>query len=286
MSGNFDGDYRVGLNYRNQWRSMKGFAPPHITNSFFLDKRINKEIIKNDFLGAGFTLYKDKSGTAELITQSASGSIAYHKKLGADGKHLVSYGIAAEFVQKSVNYSALTFGDSFSYVDFHTGGTWKYRHSDKLTLTSGISVFHLVKPKESFFGSEDNRLNSRFSLNAGAAYLLNEKIILLPGFLYARQSKAQEFNIGSNVAYKLKDVPMLNITALFGAWFRASGTDAFILFSGIEYNNYQFGLSYDINASSLSKISKHRGAVELSLIYKFFTNPKVEVIKSVPCKRL
>jgi len=302
MTGHFNGDYRVGLNYRNQWRS---FTAPHITYSGFLDKTINKEIIKDDFLGVGFVLYKDNSGTAELVTQSANGSIAYHRKLGVNGEHLVSYGIAAEFVQKSVNYDDLTFGDeydgvlltevisedskgaqSFSYADFHTGVLWNYKYSEKLSLFSGISIFHLVKPKESFFGADNNRLNSKFSFNVGAAYALNEKVTLLPGFLYARQSKALEFNIGSNIAYQLKSIPLLNISALFGAWFRASGSDAMILVSGIEYNNYKFGLSYDFNVSSLRKTSKHRGAVEFSLIYTLFTNPQVGVKKSVPCKRL
>ena len=303
MTGHFDGDYRAGINYRNQWRSLP--VPPHITFSGFLDKVINKEIIKDDFLGVGLTLYKDKSGTAELVTQSANGSIAYHRKLGVDGEHLVTFGIAAEFIQKSVDYDALTFGDeydgvlptkegtdetfpsnSFRYTDFHAGGLWNYRYSEKLSMFSGISIFHLVKPKESFFGADDNRLNSKISLNVGAAYVLNEKVTLLPGFLYARQSKAQEFNIGSNVAYKLKDIPMLSVSAFFGGWFRASGSDAVILVSGIEYNNYKFGLSYDINVSALRNTSKHRGALEFSLIYTLFTNPQVEVKKSVPCKRL
>ena len=118
MTGNFDGDYRGGINYRNQWRS---FTEPHITFSGFLDKIINKEIIKNDFLGIGLVLYKDKSGTAELTTQSVSGSIAYHRKLGADGEHLVTFGIAAGFVQKNLNYDNLTFADQYDGIFLSAG---------------------------------------------------------------------------------------------------------------------------------------------------------------------
>jgi hypothetical protein len=45
--------------------------------------------------------------------------------------------------------------------------------------------------------------------------------------------------------------------------------DAGIVVFGLNYNNLRFFISYDINISKLSAISKGRGGTEFSLIYIF-----------------
>ncbi|MFH1321130.1 MAG: PorP/SprF family type IX secretion system membrane protein [Bacteroidota bacterium] len=301
MTGHFDGDYRVGLIYRNQWSS---FTVPYVTYSGFFDRKINKEIIKDDFLGVGLVLYSDKSGIAELTTQTATASFAYHKRIGADARHLVSLGIEAGIVQKSVNYDDLRFhnqyesvfykpelesgeiysSNSFLYPNIHIGGLWNYLYDERLKIFSGLSLFNLTTPNESFYEADNNSLNMRCLFNAGAIYDLNEKTTLLPEFLFAGQTKDKEFLIGSNALYNLKKSPVLNVSLVFGAWYRVS--DAIILVPGIVYNNYKFAFSYDINVSSLRAASNGKGAFEFSLIYLFNANPKLGIKTSVPCKRL
>ena len=102
--------------------------------------------------------------------------------------------------------------------------------------------------------------------------------------LFSGQAKAYEYLIGSDVGYAVKDVPLTKITAYFGLWYRS--TDALIFVPGLAYNNYRAALSYDVNISSLSNASGGRGAIELSIIYIFNTNPKLGIKRSVPCKRL
>lgn len=299
-TGHFDGDYRAGLHYRNQWRS---FIKPFVTYAGFFDKKFKKELLGNDFWGAGLALYSDKAGTAEFGTQVVQLSLGYHKKLGAD-KHLVSVGVQGGVVQKGINYDELKFGNQYEsvfynpelenketyvnnsivYPQIQAGLNWHFNFSEKLNFNAGFSMFNLNAPKESFYKDSDNKLNTRFTINAGSDIKYNEQITIMPAILVSGQTKATEFLVGSDIGYKVKDVPMLKVIALFGIYYRS--TDALIFVPGLQYNNYRFGLSYDVNLSSLRAASKGRGAIELSIVYIFNQNPKLGITRSLPCKRL
>lgn len=300
-TGSFDGDYRFGVNYRNQWSS---FIKPFVTTSGFFDKLIKKELLGNDYIGVGLALFSDNAGTAEFNTQSAFGSMSYHKKLDSEGKQVVSVGFQGGIVQKGLNYDNLKFGNQYesaffnpdleskenysnlniAYPEFHAGIGWHYNFSEMLNFNAGFSMFNINAPKETFLGDEDNYLNSRMSLTLGADYIYSERLTISPGVLFTGQTKAYEYLLGATMGYTVKDIPLLNVVALMGIWYRS--TDAIILVPGIQYNNYRFGLSYDVNISSLSNASGGRGALEMSLIYIFNTNPKLGIKRSVPCKRL
>jgi len=300
-TGSFDGDYRFGLNYRNQWSS---FIKPFVTYSGFFDKLFKKELLGNDSFGVGLVLFSDNAGTAEFSTQSAIGSFGYHKKIDNEGKQVVSFGLQGGIMQKGFNYDNLKFGNqyesafynselesketfseqSISYPILHAGLGWYYNYNANLNFNAGFSLFNINMPKESFYGAEDNFLNRRMSLTIGADYLYNPLITISPGILFTGQTKAFEYLVGSTVGYKVREVPLLKVIALMGIWYRS--TDAIILAPGLQYNNYRFGLSYDINISSLNNASGGRGALEMSLIYIFNTNPKLGIKRTVPCKRL
>ena len=299
-TGNYDGDYRVGLHYRNQWKS---FIKPFVTYAGFFDKKFKKELLGKDFWGAGLVLYSDKAGTAEFGTQVAQLALGYHKKLGAD-KHLVSVGIQGGVVQKGINYDDLKFGNQYesvfynpelqnneTYVDnsiiypqIQAGLNWRFKYNEKLNFNAGVSMFNLNSPKESFYKESDNKLNTRFTITAGSDIKYNEQITIYPAILVSGQTKATEFLLGSDIGYKVRDVPMLKVQALFGIYYRSS--DALIFVPGLQYNNYRFGISYDINLSSLRTASKSRGGIEISIIYVFNQNPKLGIKRNLPCKRL
>ena len=77
-----------------------------------------------------------------------------------------------------------------------------------------------------------------------------------------------------------------NFEATFygGAWFRATGTDAVIPYIAGEYKDFRLGLSYDVNVSSLSEVSKGKGGFEVSLIYIGRITP-APITVVVPCLR-
>lgn len=301
LTGNFDGDYRFGAIYRNQWSSV---TVPYVTFSGFADMRTKKELLGNDFVGLGLIAYSDKSGTGALSTQTITGSAAYHKMLGTDNKHLFSFGFQAAYVQKKIDYSLLTFHnqyegfeyqstlptgetlgpESFTYLNLNVGVGWTTHVNEKMDVFGTISAFNLTQPKESFLDADDNKLDMRFKMLSGVSYVLNEKMTLHPFLLVESQTNAFEFDLGTYFVYGLKKSALTNTALVLGGWYRLG--DAAVLAVGYDYNNYRFTVSYDSNVSSLRAASNTFGAYELSLVYIFNSKPPLEIKKSIPCKRL
>jgi len=77
------------------------------------------------------------------------------------------------------------------------------------------------------------------------------------------KNKFKEIIFGGQGKYHLNNG---NYKALYaGIWYRNS--DATYFNVGLDYASFHFGISYDLNLSSLSVASNHRGGFEFALIY-------------------
>jgi hypothetical protein len=84
--------------------------------------------------------------------------------------------------------------------------------------------------------------------------------------LFMSQGNISQAVIGLAYGKKLQSA-MDDIRVFAGAWYR--NKDAVIPYLGYIYNNFQFGLTYDINISQLSSsISRYR-SFEVSMVYIF-----------------
>jgi hypothetical protein len=113
---------------------------------------------------------------------------------------------------------------------------------------------------------------------------LNMKFQLEPKVMWMWTTKANDYLFGSNVRYKTQNKI---IPAIYGGVFYRHGIkrtfDAIYPVIGVVYKNFDFGVSYDINMSVLSKGIKRVKTIEFSLIY---TAPSTKVkYKIIPCDR-
>ena len=105
-----DADYRIGVNYRNQWSSI--ISAPYKTISAFADAQLFRDKLDNGWLGLGGVLLSDKAGSGGLRSDKFYGSIAYHQMLGLSS--LLSAGFNLGYVSKRIDPSALKFPDQFN----------------------------------------------------------------------------------------------------------------------------------------------------------------------------
>ena len=104
-----DGDYRLGINYRNQWSSI--MTLPYKTMSAFGDVQIMKDRLENGWVGLGGVVLRDVAGSGNLTSTKVYGSIAYHQMLGYSS--LLSLGFNVGYANKQINTSNLKFPDQF-----------------------------------------------------------------------------------------------------------------------------------------------------------------------------
>ncbi len=305
QTGNFNCNFRAGINYRNQWASV---ASPFVTYSGFFDMPLStvKGFDENDQIGVGLYLFNDRSGEGIMSNFQAVLTGAYHKALGAESQHKLSLGVGVGFMQKRLDQSKLIWGSqwtgdgfdptqssgenfvdgtSFGNFNLDLGLMFKSSALDgDLVYEAGGTIFHLTTPSENFLaGGDDNQLGMRYLGHARAIYMINDKFSVQPSFLYMNQSAAQEIVAGSDFGYVIS-AGTFQGAASIGAHYRFD--DAVIAQIGLDYQNFRFGFSYDITTSSLTNaVNGGVGGFELSLIYRGCSLPVVPKEYVMPCPR-
>ncbi|MCM5527474.1 PorP/SprF family type IX secretion system membrane protein [Parasegetibacter sp. NRK P23] len=284
LTGKFNGGYRIAGNYRNQW--------PTISNAFKTGTAsIDLPILTNriseiDRWGVGVLALTDKSGNGILNNNYLSLSTAYHKGLDEDGYHQLGVGFQGTYAQSRLDGTKLNLGDELdangtwtsptqdplnnvvfnkNYFDLAAGIFYNGATSDWNNFYFGISMYHINKPKESFTDALFY-LNPRVTVQAGGYFPLSETANLHLSAMHSNQASARNTVAGGAVEFLLNQDEYAPVSMYAGAWLRLK--DAVIPYVGLEINNeWRFGLSYDVNTSSLKPASNTRGGIELSLIY-------------------
>ena len=300
-TGRFDGDYRIVGNYRSQWGAV--MDRKYETLGLGYDRSFS---FYGQELSAGLQFYNDNSGLSTLTKNNLMFSAGFHKQL--KGNHF-SLGAQVGMLHKGMDPNKNTFpaewdensgefnnqlgiGNMESFVntnqylfDFNLGFGWARQLTEKLFPEIGVAFFHLNTPEESFMGNP-GELEVRQIYNIRLNYQLSSKYVLSPNVLYSFQNEAQDMVFG--VIGKMKTgVNKAKIDEVFGGVNFRDGFnrnyDATNILVGARRQEWQLGVSYDVNISNLSSVTHYRGAFELSVIYiAQSSKPK---IYNVPCDR-
>jgi type IX secretion system PorP/SprF family membrane protein len=279
LTGDFNGNFRFIGNHRTQWRSV---TTPYQTYALAADAR---EMFNLKGFHGGVVIYNDKAGDARYGTFQCNVSMAYDLYLSDKGRKKLTIGIQPGFTQRSINSDALNFdnqfkGDkfnpannsgenfsrnSFSHVNIGTGLTYGVMVNRDLKFSTGVAVYNLTAPNQSFLNNQQIRLDPRYSIYGRAEITLYNDWSLLPSAMVMVQGKYREILVGSGARYNIniRGNDLKSIT--FGTWYRAG--DAGFIMAGADYKGVNVGLSYDFNFSGLVPASNYRGGFELSMIY-------------------
>lgn len=282
MTGKFDGVFRFASNYRNQWPTINN---AYTTMTASLDMGILKNRVPDfDQFGIGIMGYSDKAGDGALNSNYLGLSVAYHKALDENGYHQIGAGFQGTYMNKRLNTSKLLFEDqltssgftgvtseSFSaqqvnlnYFDLNAGLIYNGTSNGYNNFYFGASMYHINRPKESF-QKGDFVLNARTTLQAGARIPVGSYNSLHVAANHSMQAKAHNTMLGGAFSLNVNNDEENPTNFYLGSWYRFE--DAIIPYVGLEFGEWHFGASYDVNTSSLKPASNARGGVEISLIY-------------------
>jgi len=280
-TGFFDGDYRFAANHRRQWKSV---TTPFSTFSGSAEAVLNGLSDNPIKYSAGLLFNNDIAGDSKLSTTSVAGSFSVQRFIGKDSTHLISAGLQAGIVLRSINYLDLTFDEQFdgdvfnpglgnsenfensrhNYGDLSLGISYLFMNENNFKAGVGFSMQHLNKPDDGFYNTKVI-LPVRSQMHLHLDFPVASRIDLMPSMLLMKQGGYSEFTPGTAVRYRVSALPGRTYSLNVGGWIRTR--DAFIAYTGIEYNYFKAGISYDINNSDLKRASNNRGGYELSLIY-------------------
>ncbi len=281
-------EYRIGMNYRNQWPAIPGVFE---TYSISIDKAM-----PNFNSGIGVLATYDVAGSGDLSTTNIGLLYSYdfninkewHFRPGINFKfYYLGLDIAKLIFNSQITGSGTTPSispppfDNVADVDFATS---LLAYNDR--YWGGFTLDHLLLPKTSFYG-DDTHVPIKFNLFGGMQLVKKTRLrvklkeVLSVAFNFQKQQKFYQTDVG---LYYYKD-PLI-----FGLWYRgipfmtSQAGDAVIGLVGIKTEQLHIGYSYDFTISNL--ISSTGGAHEISLIYEFnsFTlGQQRKRIRAIPC---
>ena len=248
----------VTMNYRNQWPGIKD---AYTTYSTSFDKYSEK--LKG---GVGVNVFHDRSGGGRLTTTAASAVYAYQYQISK--KITIKLGGKATYVNKSIDWNRLVFGDMIDaregivygtqqqfgepvhYADFSAGALL---YTDY--FFGGFAVDHLTKPAEGLLNRYATSLPRKYTFHAGANIPLGKmrkmNRAISPNIMITKQNEFTQVNVGMYL--RLREL-------VVGTWYR--NKDSFILLAGIETSKFKFAYSYDVTTSGI--LQQSMGSHELS----------------------
>ena len=290
LTGMFNGNQRVLINYKDQWRSV---TTPYTTYALSFDMAILKKKWEKGNLGIGVFAFSDKAG--DLGFRTTQLNISLSAIINLNEKNKLSAGLQGGMAQRSVDYAKIktdnqyvngTYDPTFasgeasnftstSFGDFTAGMVWGYTNTEKNHYTKlGAAIYHFNKPEQDLYQLVQDRLYSRVAIHGSASVALKSKNwAIVPSFVYLVQGPTAELYLGSLIRYKLKEgskyTKLKKETAIsIGCFYRAG--DAIIPTVLFEIASFAVGFSYDVNTSGLKAASSGNGGFEISLR---FVNP-------------
>lgn len=281
--------YRLSLNYRNQW--------PAIPKSIFHTYSVSFDMAMPNFnSGVGVLATYDVAGAGNLSTTNIGLLYSYDFNITNDwhirpGVNFKFYYLGLD-IYKLVFNSQLTGSgttpsiypppfESVADVDFAASAL---AYNDE--IWAGFTLDHLLVPKTSFYG-DDATVPVKFNFYGGIQLYKKTRLrvklreVMSVAINYQTQAKFHQTDIG---LYYYRD-PLI-----FGIWYRGipflttQAGDAIIGLVGVKTSQLHIGYSYDFTISNL--IGNTGGAHEISLIYEFTSfsiSPERKRIRAIPC---
>jgi len=286
LTGQFEGDFRMNLIYRNQWTGLSG-------DLSYISASADLNIPK---FGGGVGLIFTRSSEGQAYLNKNNLAATYSYSVGGDDL-VASFGVQAGATNRRIDWSKLVFGDQ---IDMRTGYIPGSISSAQLPDMSskfyfdaagginvvyrefmiGAAAHHLNQPDESFTGTQAKlpvrivaNASYRFQISGGYNYNEDDGAYIIPSVVYYKQSVASSVSAGAQFKYRGVNT---------GVWYRTSGSGSpdavvFSLIFDIFTNRsngekLRLGASHDATTSKLNYTNTN-GTTEASIGFeKYFPN--------------
>ena len=283
LTGSSDADWRVASNIRRQWI---GTISPFSTQTISIDGKL-KTLEGQSYFGLGGMVLAEKAMDGLYKSNFVNLNASYHQALDDNGNGIsVALGVVNNSTR--VDLGGLTFDQQLSSMGFNrslpsaetnlgnstsftsaTAGLLYTYDAEFSFLNLGISGYRFIKTKRSLMNDPTKKVSPRYSAHADFGTAINDIISANFSALHLIQDGMSVTSLGAIMGiqhgaggFEENKVRMVN----FGLYYRVN--DAITPYVGYAFNGFQFGLSYDVSATTSKTGSVNYRSVELSFMYK------------------
>lgn len=268
----------------------------------FDTKLYTKDAESRDFWGFGLNFNYDRAGFSKLSLSQLQLGASYSKELQKNV--FLTGGAQLGLSQRQFKTEDLTFDNQFNgsifdptlptledftntsifFINLGLGANLRLQSENRRTkLDLGGSLYHINRPKQSFFDDNDVRLPRRLALHAMGAIKLADPLDILLRVAGQFQSTYREYVPGIAARIYLDDARGKELAFQFGVNARLNNfADAIIPTLEIHLRTLSFGFSYDVNISQFDIATDKMGGPELWLSYRIVKVRPLNDFKTCP----
>ena len=206
-TGDYEGSFRVGANYRSQWNSISN-STGYSTPAIYADAPVVM-VGNRGWLGLGGMVYNDEVGTNGMNTFSAMGSAALHFGLNKKGTSVLSFGMQGGMIQyrmntdnvvleeqivlggqnlpfdNNLNGGSLSNEPKNSFFDMNVGVKYYRKFNDKSNMTLGMAARHVLSPEKNLLsGANTQDLSPLIAMHGKFNVGINKLWAITPSFIF------------------------------------------------------------------------------------------------------
>lgn len=279
LNGQFNGDLRLNMIYRNQWSTIPG-------DLTYLTASIDYQIPQFGG-GIGLMFNRSNEGTAYLTKNSVSSTYSY--SIGSDA-YILSFGVQAGIANNKIDQTKLIFYDQIDagmgFIPGSSSAITNLQYNNRFYFDSGAginlvlgnlmlggAVQHLNRPDVSFTGSKSllalrTTAHGSYRISLGDSDYESDGSYIIPSVVVYEHNKSVSMSGG--LQFKRQSMNA-------GVWYRSNkrdGNDALVvsLIFDLFTNSYKdekirIGISHDATTSKLN-YANTSGTTEGSLSYE------------------
>jgi len=276
-TGIFNGDKRVNLSYRSQWRSV---PVPWTTFSGSFDRKFYPKYGQQHFFSAGVLFNYDlQSQLVDINLTNINITGSWTKILNE--QNLLTIGGLIGYATRGFDATSLRFDRQWNGTQFdgslQTGETfntsrigffenalglnYRWQKSGRTKLDLGLAGYHLIRPNIEFIedanpNDDPLRLGTRVTLTGIGSFQLSDKLDIQLNGLYQTQEDSDEIILSGLGKIYLNQDRGKELQLHLGFGWR-SGQSLFPIIA-IQHRQLYFSLNYDIDVTDFAEIHDTR----------------------------
>lgn len=285
LAGSYTSDWRVMTQARSQWLG-KGMM--YNTQALSADGKV-KVIDDQQYVGIGGMLISDKAMEGLFRSTYVTLNGSYHFALDDNGSGLAA-GIGIVSNNTRVDFSQLLFDQQLtssgfdrafstgelalrnnaSYVSSTAGLMYTFA-SELMYFDIGVSGYRFIKMNRSLLNDQNQFVQPRYTIHSFYSGSINDRSSLMLTGMHMMMNKQNVTYLGLGWSTLLSGETFVGSKVLnMGVYYNTRGTLA--PFLGYQFNNYELGISYDLNLSPAKSGSVTSKAIEINFSYNMFSS--------------
>lgn len=301
LTGVFNGDVRFSGHFKQQWKSV---PVNYLTFTGAYDQKFFPKNSDKEFWGFGIMFNYDRGGYSKLQLLQLALSGSYSRILSPSA--VLTFGVQAGAGQRAFKQDDLTWNDQWNgsqhdptlpsgenfdqtskfYPDLGAGLNLRLQAKDNRTKVDiGGGLFHINKPKQSFYDANSVRIPMRISGHALGSVKVADPLDVVLNVGAQFQGDYQETVLGAGLKLYINRQRGREFALQLGANYRANNafiTDALVPALEFFFNTWHIGLSYDVNLSQFDTATEKNGGPEVYVSYRIINVKPLEDSKACP----